>query len=165
MRIKSKFRIGRFQVSLMAGLVTKVTGVNSNLRNGNHIIMWEFDETDVVGVLAALQAAQAFHRLPDIHVAESHPGGGVHAYCFKSLSFIETLHIVSGTALVDPSYITMCAMRQHWTLRLTDKGQGQPEYQETLPGPGVTTASPSDLVGIVEYLAYRKGKRGKRHAN
>ena len=46
MRLNKKIRIGRFQVSLMAGLVTKVQGVNSNLKDKRHIIMWEFDETD-----------------------------------------------------------------------------------------------------------------------
>lgn len=158
MRLNQKFRIGRLQVSLMAGLVTKVTGVNSNLKNGKHIIMWEFDETDKLAVLASLQAVQIFFQLPDINVAESHPGGGFHAYCFKALSFVETLHIVSGTALVDPHYITLCAMRQHWTLRLTDKGQGAPQYLETLQGPGQKTACPVDLEGIVQYRAYLKGK-------
>lgn len=158
MRLSWKPRIGRLQVSIMAGLVTKVTGVNSNLKNGQHIVMWEFDETDDLAVLASLQAAQIFYRLPNIHVAESHLGGGFHAYCFKALSFVETLHIVSGTALVDPHYITLCAMRQHWTLRLTDKGQGAPQFSQMLNGFEPETASPADLVGLVEYTAYMKGK-------
>lgn len=158
MKLNKKFRIGRFQVSLMAGMVTKVTGVNSNLKDGNHIIMWEFDETDRTEVCWALQAVQGLFSLPDIHVAESHTGGGFHAYCFQALSFIETLHIVSGTFLVDPNYITMCAMRQHWTLRLTDKGQGAPQPTLTLPGLFKKTAEPDDLIGIVEYHAYQKGR-------
>ena len=140
----------------MAGLVTKVLGVNSNLKNGRHIIMWEFDETNGPEVEKALWAAQVCYRLPDIHIARSHPEGGFHAYCFKALSFVETLHIVSGTALVDPGYITLCAMRQHWTLRLSDKGQGQPEFEKILPGYGKPTAEPGDLVGIVEYSARLK---------
>lgn len=158
MRLNLKFRIGRLDVQLRAGLGTKVTGVNSNLKDGRHIIMWEFDETDKLAVLAALQLAQTDFNLPDIHVAESHPGGGFHAYCFRSLTFVETLHIVSGTRLVDPHYITLCAMRQHWTLRLTSKGQGAPQYLETLSGTGAKTARPEDLVGIVEYRTYQKRK-------
>ncbi len=158
MRVNKKIRIGRFQVSLMAGLVTKVQGINSNLKDGRHIVMWEFDETDKLAVLGSLQFAQVVHGLPNIYVAESHPGGGFHAYCFASMTFIKSLHIVSGTALVDPNYITMCAMRQHWTLRLTDKGQGQPEYTETLPSHFLESADYSDLVGMVEYHAYRKTK-------
>lgn len=158
MRLNKKFRIGRFQVSLMAGLVTKVTGVNSNLKDGQHIIMWEFDETDLDQVKCALFAAQVFHQLPEIQIARSHPDGGFHAYCFKAMSFIETLHIVSGTALVDPHYITLCAMRQHWTLRLTDKGQGQPEHETHLVGLTLPTCDPGDLVGVVQYHAYQKGR-------
>ena len=158
MRHPKKFRIGRFQVSLVVGLVTKVTGVNSNLKQGGHIIMWEFDETDKLAVLASLQAAQIFHSLPTIYVAESHPGGGFHAYCFVQMSFVHTLHVVSGTALVDPHYITMCAMRQHWTLRLTDKGQGQPEYTEALFSEVPELYGPNDLQSVVQYTARLKGK-------
>ena len=158
MKLNKKFRIKRFQISLMAGMVTKVTGINSNLADGQHIVMWEFDETDFMKVEAALFAAATFHRLPSIHIAQSHPGGGFHAYCFRRMSFVESLHIVSGTALVDPNYITMCAMRQHWTLRLTDKGQGFPHYYASI----MTRIEPDcdfmDLAGVVEYHAYQKGR-------
>lgn len=156
MRLNWKFRIKRFQASVVVGLVTKVQGINSNLKDGSHIIMWEFDETDLGKVKAALFAVQVFHNLPKIHIAQSHPGGGYHAYCFKRMSFVESLHIVSGTELVDPNYITMCAMRRHWTLRLTDKGQGQPEYITYLVGLIDPTCDAGDLVGLVEYRAYQK---------
>lgn len=158
MRLNTKFRIGRYQISVMAGPVTDVTGINSNLKNGGHIIMWEFDETDWASVLPALTAIQGIFELPNIHIARSHPNGGFHAYCFKRMPFIESLHIVSGTMHVDPSYITLCAMRQHWTLRLTDKGQGQPEYYHTINSGYPADCDFFDLVGIVEYRARRKGR-------
>ena len=108
MRLNWKFRIGRLQASLMAGLVTKVQGVNSNLKDGRHIIMWEFDITDLPKVEAILFCTQVYHELPDIYIAQSHPRGGYHAYCFKAMSFIETLHIVSGTPLVDQLHYDVC---------------------------------------------------------
>lgn len=160
MRLNKKFRIGRYQISVMAGPVTDVIGINSTLKDGQHIVMWEFDETDGLKVQGALWAALCFHQLPDIHIARSHPGGGFHAYCFRRMSFVESLHIVSGTAWVDPNYITLCAMRQHWTLRLTDKGQGQPEHLITLRGTVEPDCDFMDLTGVVEYRARRKGKGG-----
>lgn len=158
MRINKKFRIGNFQVSLMAGPVTKVTGVNSTLKDGQHIVMWEFDETEELKVQAALWAVLCAHNLSDIHIARSHPDGGFHAYSFQRMSFVNSLHIVSGTAYVDPNYITLCAMRRHWTLRISDKGQGQPEYRMTLRGVIEPDCDFMDLAEIVEYRARRKGR-------
>lgn len=158
MRINKKWRIKGYQISIMAGAVTKVQGVNSNLVDGGHIIMWEFDETDKVSIYSSLFAAQAFHQLPQIHLARSHPGGGFHAYCFMRVSFVESLHIVSGTRGVDPAWIQLCSMRGHWTLRLTDKGQGQPEHETMIPGIGLPDCGPEDLEAVVTYWARRKGK-------
>lgn len=158
MRLNTKFRIGRYQVSIMAGPVTNVTGINSTLKDGQHIVMWEFDETEETFIKAALQAQMDIYGLPDIHIARSHPGGGFHAYSFRRCSFVESLHIVSGTPHVDPNYITLCAMRQHWTLRLTDKGQGQPEHLITLKSKWKPDCDFMDLAGVVFYRARRKGR-------
>ncbi len=160
MKYNLKFRIGRLQVSLQTGLVTPVAGVNSNLKDDSHIIMWEFDIPDRDLIVAGLEAIQEDFQLPAIHLAQSHPGGGFHAYCFASMSFIDTLHIVSGTPWVDPNYVTMCAARQHWTLRLTDKGQGQPEHLEQLAGYRSSDAGMEDLVSWVNYTAEKKRGEG-----
>ncbi|MCH8311019.1 MAG: hypothetical protein IIB17_11080, partial [Chloroflexi bacterium] len=80
MRINVKFKIGSYQVSLIAGLVTPVWGINSTLKDGHHITMWEFDNPDYGPIKAALLDVQAAFQLPSIRVARSHKNGGYHSY-------------------------------------------------------------------------------------
>lgn len=166
MRYLFRHRIGAWRFTLSIGRVTDVEGINSELKSGSHIIMWEFDETDEKAVINSLYNAQITWSLPTIYLARSHPGGGFHAYCLISLPWTNTLHIVSGTDLVDPGYINMCAIRGHWTLRLTDKGMGAPEHWTTLLKNISETASIFDLVSYVKYEAFKSkrifgwGKRG-----
>lgn len=151
MRFTIRQNIGRLKVSLMVGMVTKVRGINSELTDGNHIIMWEFDEPDERLVRQMLWAAQALHGLPAIHISQSHLGGGYHAYCLVRKTWIETIAIVASTRLVDPRYISMCAMRGHWTLRLTDKGEGRPRFIGTLPSGWPENVEIGELKSWVDY--------------
>ena len=166
MRFLFRNRLGPWRVTLSVGRVTDVRGINSELKDGRHTIMWEFDETDWNVVQNTLLSVQKYHGLPNIYVARSHPGGGYHAYCLLAVPWIRSIHIVSGTILVDPGYINMCAMRGHWTLRLTDKGMGAPEHWVTLVSFVKETAAIEDLKSYVKYEAFKSkrifgwGKRG-----
>ena len=148
--------IGPYKLSLYFSRTTKVTGINSDLTDGNHAIMWEFDGTDEAPVIAALRSTQARFHLPQIIVLRSHPIGGFHAYCFKRTPWIKTVHIVSGTHGVDPGYISMCAMRQLWTLRTSDKGQGIPKFHLMLDSKIPTDCSYRDLKNAVRYETWKK---------
>lgn len=166
MRYLFRTRIGPWKISLSIGRVTDVKGINSELKDGRHIIMWETDLTDWNTVKSAFLNAQNQFGLSTIYVARSHPGGGYHGYCLLAVPWIRSVHIVSGTALVDPGYINMCAMRGHWTLRLTNKGMGAPEYWMQLPSAVQETAHIHNLKGYVQYEAFKSkhisgwGKRG-----
>lgn len=145
MRLRISKRIGHFKISLMAGMVTDIIGVNSTLKDGNHIVMWEFDNCTHDEVHSWLFRVQGRYNLPNIYISESSRGGGYHAYCLHRTSWRRSLHIVSGTKGVDEGYISMCAMRKHWTLRLTDKGQGCPVWIETLPSHYLETATLAEV--------------------
>jgi hypothetical protein len=156
MRIGTRFKLWGIRVSLVIGKTRDVIGVNSTIGEDSHIIMWEFDDPDLTKIRQELWATQVFHSLPNIHISESHPGGGYHAYCLHKCTFVESLHIVSGTKHVDPRYITMSAMRGHWTLRRTTKGQGEPRYIETLESEIPDTAQMEDLGSWVKYEVWSK---------
>lgn len=166
MRISIRQRIGRVKFSLVVGTITQVQGINSTLKEDGHIVMWEFDETDLFLVRVWLRESQWRHHLPPIYVSQSHPGGGYHAYCMVRLPWLKTVEIVAGTEGVDSGYVSMCAMRGHWTLRLTDKGQGAPEWVETLDSPYAEAVSPRNLESWVNYEVWSAkrlltlGKRG-----
>jgi len=53
----------------------------------------------------------------------------------------------------------MCAMRNHWTLRRTSKGEGTPQYVETLESEIPETAKMEELGSWVKYEVWNK----KRH--
>ncbi len=155
MRLSIRWKVKGIRFSLRIGRVSQVTGINSTLKDNSHIIMWEFDETDWRLVKRWLWASQAFHSLPAIYVSRSHPGGGFHAYCFQRVNWIDSIAIVAKTEGVDPGYISMCCQRGHWTLRLTDKGKGTPQYLTTLPSGHPETASKNDLLSVVQYESWR----------
>lgn len=166
MRFSIQRRIGRMKFSLVIGLVTRVQGVNSTLANGKHIIMWDFDEPNLSHIKLCLYHTQRTYHLPAIYIAQSHPGGGYHAYCMARLDWMKTIEIVAGTEGVDPNYVSMCAMRGHWTLRLTDKGEGLPQHVETLLSNWPDDVGPSEFKSWVDYEVWSKkriltlGKRG-----
>ena len=156
MNISKKITILNHKFSVQIRNITRVRGINSTLQDGKHILMWEFDEQEESIVVEGLKYVQARWGLPEVHLARSHPGGGYHAYSFKPVDFTRALHIISGTPYVDPAYIRMCCIRQHFTLRLTDKGQGAPAWIRTLPGYSEAIAKPADLVSYVEYETYAR---------
>ena len=166
MRLGARVKLWGVRISLVIGRTRDVIGVNSTIGENSHIIMWEFDDPDLTKIKQELWATQVFHSLPSIHISESHPGGGYHAYCLYKVSWMQSLHIVSGTRFVDPRFVTMCAMRNHWTLRQTSKGQGAPRFIETLESEIPETAKMEDLGSWVQYEVWPKkhtfdfGKRG-----
>jgi len=154
MRFLFRNRIGPYRIALSIGKVTDVEGINSNVVGGGHIVMWEFDITDYGEVWAALKTAQIEWNLPTITIARSHPDGGFHAYCFPWVTWLQSLSIVASTAHVDEAYINLCAMRNHWTLRITDKGQGAPQYLAMIPSAVEPLCSFLDLASHVKYEAH-----------
>ena len=60
---------------------------------------------------------------------------------------------------MDPRFVTMCAMRNHWTLRRTTKGEGVPRYVETLESEIPETAKLEDLGSWVQYEVWNKKRQ------
>lgn len=158
MRLSLRQRLGRYKISLVIGTITKVQGVNSNLRDGNHITMWDFDEPKLELILSWLWPVQAFYSLPAIHIAQSHPGGGYHAYCLQRMEWLQSVSIVSATHGIDPGYVSMCAMRGHWTLRLSDKGRGVPSHVAVLPSGWPEDVKVEELTSWVNYEVWSSQK-------
>ena len=166
MRFSIRRRIGRVKFSLVIGTITQVQGINSTLKDGGHILMWEFDEPNFYQIQGALLQAKSDYSLPSIYIAQSHPGGGFHAYSMVRMPWLNTVSIVSGTKHVDPGYVSMCAMRGHWTLRLSDKGQGAPQHICRLESVIADDVGPHELASFVNYEVWSTkrlltlGKRG-----
>lgn len=151
MKISTRGRIGRIRYSFVVRTVKNIQAITSRLEDGNHIIMWDFDGVPMATVLFYLGKIQESYLLPPIHISSSSNTGGYHAYCLYRCTWLESLHIVSGTKGIDPEYVSMAAWRKRWTLRLSDKGQGVPTYHDTLPSQIEETVAPVELTSWVDY--------------
>ena len=116
-----KLRIKSWQASLALTRLTTVVGVNSNLPNGNHILMWDFDTVGIIEVRCALKRTQERFNLPAIHILNTGQTHHYIAYCFVDMLWIQTVEIIASTDYIDQNYFRLGVIRKHWTLRISNK--------------------------------------------
>tara|TARA_Y100000310_G_scaffold320836_1_gene377687 strand:+ start:147 stop:617 length:471 start_codon:yes stop_codon:yes gene_type:complete len=133
-----------------------VDGVNSETRDGQHVLMWDFDNTDYFKVAAVLRLAQDFYDLPPIYILESSPGG-YHAYCFASQAFPQALAVVGLTPGIDKVFLAISTLRGYFTLRMSDKKGGILKLAGVLDSDIPEEVDPvRDMVSFTKYWT-RKG--------
>lgn len=152
-----KLRIKSWQASLALTRLTTVVGVNSILRNGNHILMWDFDECNLKGVIAVLTYIQHDYYLPEIHILNSGQERHYLAYCFVNLPWIKTVEIISATPFVDQNYFRLGVMRKHWTLRISDKDGKRIKHSYTILSEIKALSNVDGLDHFVEYDTMKHG--------
>lgn len=139
---------------IRVGKRIKVDGVNSDLGNGESVLFWEFDGKALTEVRGALAHAQEIYELPDIYILQASINTSWHAVCLARLPWLQALGIVIDTDLVDADYIRLAAYREHFTLRLSDKGHGRPVCTYTLASEVEPGARLEDLRSGVQYGAW-----------
>ena len=122
-----KIEIGniRFRFDCSISKLADVDGINSNIfflgeANGNHILLWDFDNTPLQIVIDDLRCLQHLFDLPKIHIIESSPEH-YHAYCFSEQRKSEAIYILSLSPHIDQTYFKLGIIRGYWTLRITPK--------------------------------------------
>lgn len=116
-----KLRIKSWQASLALTRLTTVVGVNSNLPDGRHILMWDFDKVNLSDVKYALAEVQEQYGLPPIYVLNTGTPDHYIAYCFEPFTWIQSVSIIAATKFIDQNYFRLAVIRKHWTLRISDK--------------------------------------------
>jgi hypothetical protein len=150
-------KIGDWRITLTVARVSKVIGVNSNLPDGKHIIMWDFDDLDIRQVKDALIRVQGRFVLPEIRVVSSGTENHYLAYCFKRSDWIDALRVVICTDGVDANFIRFSAFRQHFTLRVTPKENHVPRFETVLLSEIASDCDRKELLSWVKYETMRKG--------
>jgi len=130
-----KIRIAHWRFTWTFAPVTDVKGVNSNLPDGNHVTMWDFDDVPLDDVIMALKGVKYFYMLPNIYILNTGKPDHHIAYCFKAMSWKESVAIVAVTASVDPNFFKYGVYREHWTLRVTPKEGRKPHLVRVLHSP------------------------------
>jgi len=141
----------RFYISLKR--VTKRTGVNSRLDDGNHFLMWDFDATPEGKVIESLAAVQERFQLSNIYLMGTGVTGYYHAYCFTRRSWADTLYILASTERLDEMYFRIGVIRGYFTLRISGK-QGETMNGVCCLASGVPeTVDPANIRDFCEYTA------------
>jgi len=130
--------------------VQHVTGVNSQIDEYTHFLMWDFDDIPFSVVVDSLKAAQNMFNLPPISIIKTKENG-YHAYCFRACSILEARGIIAFTPNVDRHYLAAGAGRGYFTLRFTDvEGRGF-EHIGTLKSDVKSDLDYTDINCFVEY--------------
>jgi len=148
--------IGDVRITLTIARIVKVGGFNSLLTDGDHILMWDFDDTTFDEVHDHLLMIQDLYELPKIYILESSKGVNFMAYCFKRTSLRRAATIISETEGVDWNFFKYGVYRDKFTLRVTDKGYGKPHLVATLDSDVPEDATVLDLATWVNYETLKR---------
>ena len=146
-----KLTIFNWRFTFSCAPITKVVGVNSILLNGNHILMWDFDETTLNKVVTALLTVQRTYDLPTIYILETKPSTNYIAYCFKEVPWRKTIEIITYTEGVDYNFIKYGIFRNKFTLRVTPKCGRKPKLVYKLYSDKPEEVSIRNLKDWVQY--------------
>lgn len=131
--------------------ITSVIGVNSNLPDGNHILMWDFDMVNKEDIIKELVDIQARFKLPRIYILQTSPKQGFHAYCFKKVDWKTCVEILAASKLIDWNYFKYGIYRKHFTLRVSPKCGREIKAIGQIASTVQDDVSPEELKSWVQY--------------
>jgi len=140
-----------WRVTLTIARIAKVIGVNSELENGRHVLMWDFDDVPLNEVFHDLRAVQTRYLLSDIHILRTKEPDNYIAYCFTSQDWKTAVEIVAQTHTVDWQFLRFGVYRGHFTLRVTPKNEREIKPAIRIEGYELPDCKPSDLKSWVRY--------------
>ena len=146
-----RLTIGNRRLTFTFAKIAKVIGVNSELENGRHILMWDFDEIPLDEVCQDLRKVQTRYLLSDIHVCRTKEPDNYIAYCFTKQDWRTAVEIVAQTPSVDWQFLRFGVYRGHFTLRVTPKNEREIKLAHRIEGYGLPDCKPSDLKSWVRY--------------
>jgi hypothetical protein len=129
-----KLKLGKWLFKFIAAPVEIHGGVNSNLPDGSHILMWDFDDVSLEQVRKELLATQYIYQLPNIYILNSGKPNHWVCFCRKRLPFWLACHIISSTPSVDRNFYRYGVWRGYFTIRITPKNGKVPKLTEVLEG-------------------------------
>lgn len=160
-----RLNIGDVRFTLTMAHISKVTGVNSSLPDGKHIIMWDFDGVAFAPLVMELIAVQGRFSLPKIYVLNSGDATSWIAYCFGGRDWIDALRVVVCTDYVDPNFIRFSAYRRHFTLRVTPKQGREIKLRFIIPSDVKENCTMRELKSWVKYETVKKDYTKRNEGN
>lgn len=146
-----KLRIGHIRITFTIATVVDVLGVNSKLPDGNHILMWDFDNTQLKDVIYALKEVQQANYLPKIYILKTSEPDNYIAYCFHKCTWQDARAIVGVTRLIDENFFKWGVFRKRFTLRVGAKLGIRPKLVHVIDSMIWETADVEELRSWVKY--------------
>ena len=143
--------IGHHKATFTWAKITTVIGVNSKAGEGQHILMWDFDEIPLEDVKTALRVVQTRYWLSDIRIIRTKEPDNYQAWCFSTFDLQTAAAILASTEHIDWQFFRFGVFRQHWTLRTSPKLGRTPKFCCQLEGYREPDISPVDLKSWVKY--------------
>ena len=133
-----------------------VEGYNSLLEDGNHFLMWDFDDTPYEEVKLALLDVQDLFDLPTIILLKSGAKDCWHANCFWRVPWELARIILASTRGIDRKYLSIAILREFCTLRYSEAGGREVVAYEYLDSPIASNCSVHDIVSFAHYPKKRR---------
>ena len=130
-------------------------GVNSDLGDGSHILMWDFDNRTQNEVIESLEDVQHKFFLGPINVLSTGLPCRYHAYCLTRYTWPDTLRILASTEGLDPQFFKIGTVRGFFTLRISDKQNRKFAWVKDLPGKVSSNVNPSEIRNFASYWTKR----------
>lgn len=142
--------------------VTTVYGVNSSLPDGNHILMWDFDDTTFERVVKNLLPVQRIYKLPNIYILETKKDKNFIAYCFYKRTWRKVVEIIAFTKNVDKNFFKYGIYRERFTLRVTPKSGRKPKLRYILKSNVKEDVEIKELKNWTKYQTLPDGWNSKK---
>jgi len=157
-----KTTLGRWRFTFSMAPITKVVGINSNLPDGKHILMWDFDTGTIGEIKAILRAIQFIYNLPTIRIAQTGKTTGYHAICLYRVEWRDCVKILAATSKLDWTYLKYGIYRGHFTLRVSPKCFRHITYHSMLVGYPKEDVNMKELNSVTKYETLEDGWKSKK---
>ena len=146
-----------FQLRVYFSSLEKREGACSKIfgQEDKHIVLWDFDDSDLTTIQASLKLIQLWYQLPAIYIVSSSPNR-FHAYCFTARSLREVITIISATPEIDTKYLRLGMVRGYYTLRISSREHDKFVLIEKLASYIQDEINPLDI-SINDYMTTNKG--------
>jgi hypothetical protein len=156
-----KFKLGKWRIAIGILPTVRTVGVYSSLPDGNHILMWDFDDKPLDLVEAELVWTQLNYALPRIYILNTGKKNHFIAYCFKRVSFELAREIIASCHDIDPEFYRLGVYRGRWTLRIGPKCGRVPKLVKVLESKIPEDVDIKELRDFVKYETVVDGYKNK----
>lgn len=146
-----RFRILSRVFVIYTKRIHNTVGINSDLKDGKHCILFDFDASDFHTVKKELEFVQTKYDLANIHIASTGKEGHFHAYCLQRVELNEAIAICLDCPSIDSTFIQFALHRKHFTLRIASKNKRKISTIWTLKGYRPETVKVSELTHATIY--------------